>query len=310
MSKKKPPRITRPTGSIHQHALRIADTVDEAWHSAHGHGDLDIPVSVVASLLLIAPPPEERDHAAVELLALDREQFAAVMRQQWSLFIQLRPDLINRAWPLARIWHGEPGITDLKLRGAHRVAHGALTQGLWHLSADAQTRSSLDLLGLVLTTLRGTKAAQAQGKYYSPAPLCEVIARLLGSPHEGTAIHEPAAGTGGMLRAMAQLMREHGRDPHTVTWAAVDIDELAVACLAVNAVLWNLGHRVLLGVGDTLTEDWLTRARQERYETVALAQQLRRDRRMLAALRQLSAPTPTPETESRQSPEGPDRDEA
>ena len=38
-----------------------------------------------------------------------------------------------------------------------------------------------------------------------------------------------------------------------------------------NVVLWELGHDVVLGVGDALTGDWLGRALAERRETVQVA---------------------------------------
>ena len=47
-------------------------------------------------------------------------------------------------------------------------------------------------------------------------------------------------------------MRTVGRDPAAMSWSAVDIDELAVAALAANAVLWELGPTVIPGVGDSL----------------------------------------------------------
>jgi hypothetical protein len=54
----------------------------------------------------------------------------------------------------------------------------------------------------------------------------------------------------------------------------VDIGPLAIACLAVNAVLWELGTQVILGVGDALTDDWQTRALAQRNETVEVAERL------------------------------------
>lgn len=66
---------------------------------------------------------------------------------------------------------------------------------------------------------------------------------------------------------------------------AVDTDPVAVACLAVNTVLWGLGPRVLLGVGDALTDEWITRAAGQRRHTLELARQIDQARTILAALR-------------------------
>ena len=70
-------------------------------------------------------------------------------------------------------------------------------------------------------------------------------------------------------------MRRTGGDPATVAWSAVEVDELAIACLAVNVYLWNLGLHVLPGVGNALTDDWRARAAGERAECLQLARQIR-----------------------------------
>lgn len=282
--------IAPPTGSIHTYAARIADAVDETWHSAHGHGDWQVPVSVVATLALIAPPADKRDRAAAQVTALDCDAFTHLMRAQWGLLVNARPDLITPAWPLAGVWHGENAITGPTVRAAQRVAHVALQRGLWHLSAEPELRCSLDLLGHVLTTLRGRKAATAHSAFYTPAGVADAMAR--GAPEEGAQVHEPTAGTGGMLRALAQAMRHHGRDPATVTWVAVDVDPLAIACLAANALLWGLGPRVLLGVGDIFTDDWIAAAEAQRAHTLDLVNHIRRDKAMLQALDQLTRGDP------------------
>ncbi|WP_344971222.1 N-6 DNA methylase [Salinactinospora qingdaonensis] len=289
--------IAPPAGPPHQHATTIAEAVDDVWHDAHGHGELEVPVSVVAALALLAPPAQQRDEVAGELIAMDADRFATFMRTQWAIFVNARPDLVNRVWPLMRPWHGERPLGDLATRAAKRVAGVALQRAQLHLTGDADLRGSTDLLGKVLTLLRGPKAAQARGQFYTPTSVTDTIARLLGPPQEGQTVHEPAAGSGGMLRAAAQAMREHGRDPATVTWIAVDIDEEAIACLAVNVVLWGLGPRVLLGVGDSLSHDWMERAEAERRETLELAQQVRRHKTVLRALQNLEPPDRQPESE-------------
>ncbi|GAA4935758.1 hypothetical protein GCM10023224_15670 [Streptomonospora halophila] len=280
--------IAPPTGSIHSYAARIAEAVDETWHNDHGHGDWQVPVSVVATLALIAPPPDKRDRAAAQVAALDNDVFTHLMRAQWGQFVNARPDLITPAWPLVSVWDGENAITGPTVRAAQRVAKAALQRGLWHLSAEPELRCSLDLLGHVLTTLRGRKAATAHSAFYTAPGVADAMAHMLGAPEEGTQMHEPTAGTGGMLRALAQAMRHHGRDPATVTWAAVDVDPLAIACLAANALLWGLGPRVLLGVGDILTDDWIAAAEAQRRHTLDLAGHIRRDKAMLQALDRLT----------------------
>ncbi|WP_373298070.1 N-6 DNA methylase [Streptomyces abikoensis] len=58
-------------------------------------------------------------------------------------------------------------------------------------------------------------------------------------PRPGEHVHEPACGSGGLLRAAAQGMRERGLDPASVHWSGVDIDQIAAACTAVNAIVWG-----------------------------------------------------------------------
>ncbi|TQN32655.1 N-6 DNA methylase [Haloactinospora alba] len=281
--------IARPSGNADHHATVIAEAVDDTWHRVHGHGELEVPVSVVAVLAILAPHHQHRDEAAQEVVALEPDQFAALMRTQWAIYLNARPDLLNRAWPLMKPWHGDHPVRACELDAAKMVADTAVKQGQFHLTGDAELRREVDLLGKVVTLLRGRKAAESHGKFYTPASVTDTMARMLGGPQEGQSVHEPAAGTGGMLRAAAQAMRAHGRDPATVTWIAADVDELAIACLAVNVVLWDLGPRVLLGVGNVLTDEWKSRAQAERRETIELARQVRRDKNLVQALQDAEA---------------------
>jgi len=82
---------------------------------------------------------------------------------------------------------------------------------------------------------------------------------------------DDCAGTGAFLRAAAQVLRERGIDPQAMHWYAVDIDPVAVAALAVNAALWELGPHVVLGRADILTEpEWPARAHAEQARALRL----------------------------------------
>lgn len=285
----KPPRPagnTVPTNPG-RHANVIADAVDAAWHRGHGHGDFEIPVSVVAALAMLAPTESERDQAATDLLGLDARQLAALVTAQWAAFIRARPDLINPAWPLIEPWRRND-LSDETRAAAKAVADAAVRAGQLHLTGTERRRDT-DLFGPLLAVLRTRTAASARGQFYTPAALTDVIALVRGALDEGEQVVEPTAGTGGMLRAAAQTMRAAGRDPGTVQWWAVDIDPLAIACLAVNTVLWELGHQVILGVGDALTDDWQTHALAQRNETVELAERLAAMRLFTQALQTADA---------------------
>ncbi|WP_410646218.1 N-6 DNA methylase [Amycolatopsis sp. cmx-4-54] len=261
-----------PADDPHERAQKIAERVDEVWHARHGHGELEIPVSVVAVLSLLAPPPSRRATLASAISALEPDGFADLVRRMWKEFVLARPDLVNRAWPLIEPWLGDRKMTPEKLEAACAVAHEMLRRDLFGLTDT--TRWEIDLLGAVLTTVRTESSWKARGQYYTPTSLTDLIARLAGTPAPGESVNDPACGTGGMFRAAAAAMRSAGDDPATASWEGNDVDELAVACCAVNVVLWGLGTNVLLGVGNTLTADWRERALAERSEPVVLMKQL------------------------------------
>lgn len=277
-------RLPIPPADPHQHARAIADAVDATWHRAHGTGDLDVPVSVVAGVSLIAPTDGDRDQVTESLLGLDTEAFTGVMRTQWKAFVNARPDLVVPAWPLISVWYGDHRTGEHNARAARQVADAAIRAGQLLLTG-TERRADTDLFGALLTALRSSTDRGVRGQFYTPADVSTLIASLLGTPVEGQAVHEPAAGTGGMLRAVAQAMRDAGHDPAAVSWVAVDTDPLAVACLAVNTVLWGLGHHVSLAVGNALTDEALARAEAQRREVVDLAARVRRAKAAITATR-------------------------
>jgi hypothetical protein len=74
-------------------------------------------------------------------------------------------------------------------------------------------------------------------------------------------------------------------DPAAITWYANDIDPIAAACLAVNAQLWGLGPRVVIGCGDGLDPNWVTHAVNDRAAGIT-------DVRTIRTLALLHAATP------------------
>jgi len=139
-------------------------------------------------------------------------------------------------WPLIAVWHGERHIHEQAAQAAKQVADAAVRAGQLHLTGTGR-RADTDLFGALLTALRSRTDRTSRGQFYTPADVSILLAGMLGAPQAGQAVHEPAAGTGGMLCALAQAMREAGRDSAEVDWIAVDTDPLAIACLAVNTVL-------------------------------------------------------------------------
>jgi hypothetical protein len=226
------------------------------------------------------------DEIAAAALELTPEQLVMTLRAVWRTFARCRPDLAPRAWPLMAMWVGdERPISEDNQRHALAVAQAAIRQDLFGLTA-TDRRLDTDLLGAVLTLMRSKSSLQARGQFYTPGPVAETIGEMItadsvaellpgGLKPEGMRILEPASGTGGMMRAMAEAMRARGVDPARHHWSAVDIDYLAIACLAVNVQLWGLGYDVLLGVGDALLNDWQAEAEGQRREMLELAKSAR-----------------------------------
>jgi hypothetical protein len=293
---RRPPSPTSATpGPPYQHAARLAEAVAAAWHRHHGSGDIEVPVSVVAALAFIEPSARQREQAAADLLTLDTARFATLMRTQWAIFIRSRPDLLNRAWPLIRVWHGQPSLDDETVHAAKAVADAAIRAGQLQLTG-TDRRQEVDVFGPLLAALRPASAARARGQFYTPPDIAHALTSVRGVP-EGEPVIDCFTGTGGLLRAAAQAMRDQGRDPATTTWHAVDNDELAIACLAVNVILWGLGDQVLLGVGNALNDEWIARAKAERDETVEFSSRARDLRRAMDAVSALQRLIHTDEDE-------------
>jgi tRNA G10 N-methylase Trm11 len=156
-------------------------------------------------------------------------------------------------------------------RQVHAVARAALQAGQVELTGTEQ-RHNVDLLGTVLTALRPPSDLRARGQYYTPPDVAALIAAMSGV--EAGTITDPMMGTGGLFRAVAATMREQGRDPRTKRWIGCDIDDVAVACAAVNSMSWRLGEDIIFHAGNTFAEGWEIRALAQREELRALASRI------------------------------------
>lgn len=269
-------------GDASQHATRIAEAVSSTWHQANHSGRRDVALSVVAGLSLLGQRDPHGPNLADELMAQDAAEFVEVLKEIYTALINQRPDLMHAVFPMMRWLFDVPAPT--LGQAAKRVADTALTTGQLDLTGTAR-RFHVDLLGLVLSQLKSQTATGANAQIYTPSGVADLMARL-DPPREADTVHEPAVGTGGLLRSCAVAMRELDRDPATVSWYGADIDELAIAACAINSLLWGLGPHVLLCVADTLTEgDWPARADAQRAELVNLSTTIRRDKMLIKAIR-------------------------
>jgi N-6 DNA Methylase len=249
-------------------AFRVADAAAAAWWAAGGSGSVEEPLGVVAALCLVAaagpPDPAER------IASLDEPGTGALLRRIWGLFAITRPELCIRVGPLAR-WLED--ATQAQLAQAQAVTRAVTGTGELFI-AERNLVKHADLLGSVYQMLSNHGASKARGEIYTPLDVADLIARVkLGGdrPRPGQVFLDDCAGTGAFLRAAAQGLRDRGIDPQAMHWYAVDIDPVAVAALAVNAALWELGPHVTLGRADILTEpDWTARAHAEQARALRL----------------------------------------
>jgi hypothetical protein len=272
----------------------MAEAVSHAWHHARGGARIEVPIGVIATLALWPLRGPDAYLAADWWLSLDDTQLLDAFRECWARWWIMRPDLIDRATPLHK-WIDDDQPDSQRAHAVRAVAEAALTRGLLHLtsSEDPYLRSTTDLMGALLTVLRSRGAQEALAEVHTPPSVAELMARMLleDAPLKpGMTFDEPAGGTGGMYRAAVQVMRERDIDPHQFGWALTDIDPLAAAGAAVNAILWDLGPHVLIACGDTLHEGSVyARAAQEAREALARRERLHAQAAILAALQEVDA---------------------
>ncbi|MGA5637697.1 N-6 DNA methylase [Streptomyces cinereoruber] len=294
-----PPRPTsrhyRPsTRDPHAHAFEIAEAVGYAWHHSQGGEDIAIPVGTVATLALWPLRGRDAHLAADWWLSLSDEDLMTAFRECWARWWISRPDLIDRATPLHR-WLDDEEPPARRIKAVRAVVEAALTRGLLHRtsSADAEVRSEADIMGALLAILRSKGSSDALAEVHTPPSVAELMARVLltDAPLKpGMKFDEPAGGTGGLYRAAAQVMRERSIDPHDFGWCLTDIDPIAAAGAAVNAIVWDLGPHVLIACGDTLHDgNLVAKAAQEARESIERRDRAHAQATMLAAICKVEA---------------------
>ncbi|MEV7279695.1 hypothetical protein [Streptomyces sp. NPDC093111] len=282
------------TRDPHAHAFEIAEAVSYAWHHHQGGEDIAVPIGTVATLALWPLYGPDAHLAADWWLSLSEQDLMTAFRECWARWWISRPDLIDRAAPLHR-WLDDEEPPARRIKAVRAVVEAALTRGLLHRtsSADAEIRSEADIMGALLAVLRSRGSHDALAEVHTPPGMAELMARMLfsdASLEPGMKFDEPAGGTGGLYRAAAQVMRERGISPHGFGWCLTDIDPIAAAGAAVNAIVWDLGPHVLIACGDTLHDGNLpARAAQEARESIGRRDRVHAQAVMLAAIRKVEA---------------------
>jgi len=252
-------------------AWRIAEAAARAWHASNGGHDVAVPVGVVAALALVARGPAAAPARAAWYSTAGDDVIAAALRQAWARFWVARPELARLVGPFASWLDSGAGPPALAVAAAAATARAAAAHGLFDFAGRGFLRDA-DVIGATYLHLSPPRAQQAQGESYTPPDACLTAARLLlaaGVPGPGHVFNEPACGTGGMLRATAEVLRDHGASPAQFGWTGTDANPVAVAGLAVNAHLWDLGPHVLFAAADIIkSPDWQPAAVRSALEAV------------------------------------------
>jgi hypothetical protein len=263
-------------------AAKVAEKAVDAWRSSSVYrSNIGVPLGVVAGLTLM-DHWSEQDSAAFINQCSD-EEIADALMTTWSMFTIIRPELAFRLGIFGEWLNDEPREPHV-LSAAAAVARAAAKHGLFDISSDVNHLRSVDLLGQMHQSLTGLRDKQARGEFYTPPGVADLMAGIVvGEPQPGQSVSDCCSGTGGLLRSAAERMRRSGGDPHDCSWWACDIDPLAIAALAVNFQLWDLGPNVVVGCANIITEgDWHVRAIREQLQAIEAQQQRERLAQLLA----------------------------
>jgi hypothetical protein len=239
----------------HEHARKIAENILDAWYQNFGGSSIDIPLGTAGALSLVRNVPGLAD----SILNLQPEELPRLFKEIYLGHWIKRPDLINRAIRL-HDWAWNPDPDKQQLRAVHAVTRAALNTGLLDLtgSDDPWHRSEADVLSPLLTGLRHKSDKKWRGEYHTPACVTDLMANITVDKdfaQPGMSFREPAIGSGGMFRSVAQRLRDLGLSTHDFHWYGNDIDALSAGCAALNAIIWDLGPRCLIGCADSLAPD-------------------------------------------------------
>jgi hypothetical protein len=258
------PRVRLTRAGPHDIADKIADT----WHAQHLGNDIIIPMGTVAGLALLSQTAADGKDVARHVLSLDPTALITFHREVWGHTWLRHPYLASCSYDLWN-WLLRDDLPAKVTGTVHAVTRTAIKAGLIDVTGapDPAWRCEHDTLGALLAALRSHGKRDALGEFHTPPEVATLLTRMavLEPPGPGESFDDPTAGTGGLLRAAALALRLQGLDPHDYVWSMGDIDPIAAACCAVNALVWDLGPNVLVFCGDTLqTGDGPKRAAKRR----------------------------------------------
>jgi hypothetical protein len=262
-------------------ASTIAEAVAQAWWRSNSTAGPEVPLGVIAALSLlrgidgdVTGHPRSINSIGEYLTGLDPEGLISLLRRIWEQQWLTHPAHVE----FSRLLHDWlNGDIPARTAGAvQNVVHAAVGAHLLDYTMTSR-REDADLLAWLLQILSGQGASAAKGFFHTPPPMAELLGQITlsdtdsgGTIPAGSRIgDETGGGTGTLLRAAAELIRQQGGDPRTMRWFCNDINPLASACVGVNAIVWGLGDFVVVGCADILPDPtWHVASMQHRRDAI------------------------------------------
>ncbi|RSM34824.1 hypothetical protein DMA12_46785 [Amycolatopsis balhimycina DSM 5908] len=233
------------------HALTLAVEVASAWHRGGGSDRPEIPLGIVATIAAAGLLVDRTADVAEGMKSASPDGFVDIARSLWAVTFSRHPALAMSVYPLLGWLFADAHEAPLKQIKA--TADAALRAGLLELTV-TERRFDCDVLGPLVGALRSRTATKVNAQMYTPGDIaCALTAVALDDLEPGQSFCDDAVGTGGLFRAAVCVVRSRGLDPADMSWFGADVDDLAIAAAAVNGLIWGLGPRVYLYVGDILT---------------------------------------------------------
>jgi len=126
------------------------------------------------------------------------------------------------------------------------------------LVQEAEAHPFTDVLGEYYLEIAAHSSKQARGEFYTPPPICEMMAKMTINTEsvikkgEPITVNEPACGAGMMVLAIAKQFSHIVQDGETsfvdlLRFTCQDINPVATDMCFINTSLWGIPAKVLLG---------------------------------------------------------------
>jgi N-6 DNA Methylase len=130
-------------------------------------------------------------------------------------------------------------------------AANAFSEALACLIEDMELHPYEDRLGPLYMEVSATGDLQAKGAFYTPPALSKMIAKVTVSGRDfgdgPIAFDEPACGSGGMMLAAVEALKDIGIPLWRMQARCTDVDITAVHMCFINMVLWGVPAEVIHG---------------------------------------------------------------